>query len=72
MWRFKDRSGNGWEVALGRESWGVLCALFVPDEVGDVRQVPLMANNERDATSELDGLEVAGWQELLDRSQLRS
>ena len=71
MWHFEDRSGNRWEVALGRESWGVLCALFVPKADGDVRQVPLEANNERAAMSELDGLEVTGWQDLLDRSQLR-
>ncbi len=69
MWRFEDRSGTTWEVALGRESWGVLCALFVPRDGGPARQVQLDVDTEQDALAELDGLAGASWQELLDRSQ---
>lgn len=70
MWRFEDRHGSIWDVALSRESWGVLCALFVPQIDGPVRRLPLEAKTERDALASLDSLEAAEWQTLLDDSKV--
>ena len=66
MWRFKDRAGKTWDVALRRESWGVLCVLFVEQAGGGVRRVQLPDGNEREANARLDLLENEGWQAMLD------
>jgi hypothetical protein len=68
MRRFVDREGAAWDVVLGRESWGTLLALFVPAGAGAVRQAPLQASAYDAATQELNELEEAALQELLDRS----
>jgi hypothetical protein len=72
MRRYRDRSGAEWDVVLGRESWGTLLALFVPAS-GDaaVRQAPLAATAYDAATQELDGMDDAALQALLDRSTLK-
>jgi len=69
MWRFVDSAGASWQAILGRESWGVLVALLVPDGPGAPRQAALTARAERDAHGELDALDAAGWQALLERSK---
>jgi hypothetical protein len=73
MRRFRDRQGREWDVVLGRASWGLHCALFVP--VGTtqqpVRQTPLLASAADAGVQELDGLDDAGLQALLDRSTIK-
>jgi hypothetical protein len=68
MRRFVDREGAAWDVVLGRESWGSLLALFVPAADGAVRQAPLAASAYDAATQELNQLDDAALQALLDRS----
>jgi hypothetical protein len=68
MRRFRDRSGRAWDVVIGHESWGALLALFVPVEGEGVRQTMLHAVGYNEAHQELDALEQAGLQSLLDRS----
>jgi hypothetical protein len=73
MRRFRDRSGVEWDVVLGRESWGTNVALFVPPTSSglDVRQMPLRSAAADAATRELDSLDDAALQVLLDRSSNR-
>ena len=68
MRRFRDTSGRQWDVLLGRESWGANVALFVPVDDSAVRQTVLTAVAVEDAQQELDALDEAGLQALLDRS----
>ena len=74
MQRFIDRQGVTWDVVLGRESWGALLALFVP--TGDsphvaARQAPLASAGYDAAMQELNELDGAALQSLLDRSSIR-
>jgi hypothetical protein len=71
MRRFVDRDGTPWDVVLGRESWGSLLALFVPAGEGAVRQAPLKASAYDGATQELNELDEAALQALLDGSTLK-
>ena len=72
MRRFVDSEGNTWDVVLGRESWGALLALFVPgDSSQAVRQAPLRATGYDAATHELDGMDDASLQALLDRAVIK-
>jgi hypothetical protein len=71
MRRFTDRTGAEWDVVLGRESWGLLLALFVPRASGDVRQTPLSSTAFDAATQELDTLDDDALQALLDRSAIK-
>lgn len=74
MQRFTDSSGTEWDVVLGRESWGALLALFVPvrrDTGKPVRQAPLHASAYDAAASELNELDHAALQQLLDRSVVK-
>lgn len=69
MRRFRDRAGVEWDVILGRESWGTHVALFVPRQgQAPPRQAPLAAAAVDAAMQELDGLDDAALQALLDRS----
>lgn len=71
MRRFIDHEGTDWDVVLGRESWGLLLALFVPRGAGDVRQAPLSASGYDAATQELNELDDAALQALLDGSSIK-
>jgi hypothetical protein len=73
MRRFRDRQGRHWDVVLGRESWGLHCALFVPVGAAHepVRQAPLTAVAFGAGMQELDALDDAGLQALLDRSTIK-
>jgi hypothetical protein len=73
MRRFRDRRGGEWDVVLGRESWGLHCALFVPVGAAEqpVRQAPLTAVAFDAGMQELDALDEAGLQALLDRSTIK-
>ena len=72
MRRFQDRDGNTWDVVLGRESWGALLALFVPAHSSHpVRQAPLRASAYDAAAHELEELDNAALQALLDASVIK-
>jgi hypothetical protein len=73
MRRFRDRQGGEWDVVLGRESWGLHCALFVPVGPSErpVRQAPLAAEASTAGMQELDAFDDAGLQQLLDRSTIK-
>jgi hypothetical protein len=72
MRRFRDRDGTMYDVVLGRESWGALLALFVPVQSGTpVRQAALSATAFDAATQELNDLDDAALQALLDRSTIK-
>jgi hypothetical protein len=71
MKRFRDRDGAEWDVVLGRESWGLLLALFVPRAPGPARQTPLAASGLDTGAQELDELDDDALQALLDRSDIK-
>jgi hypothetical protein len=69
MRRLTDDSGRSWEVVAGRESWGIIYALFIPVEgEGELRQTPLSAVSYEAAERELDALADDGLEDLLARS----
>ena len=72
MRRFIDTTGSRWEVVLGRESWGALLALFVPDDSTEpVLQAPLRASGYDAAAQELDSMDDASLQALLERAVIK-
>ena len=72
MRRFTDREGRGWEVVLGRGSWGAHVALFVPrGHDAPVRQADLAATALDQAMIEIERADEARFQTLLDRSKNR-
>lgn len=72
MRRFTDRLGQSWDVVLGRESWGTLLALFVPVGSGPpVRQASLRATAADAGTQELDDMDDAALQSLLEGSSIK-
>jgi hypothetical protein len=73
MRTFRDSSGVVWDVVAGRESWGASVALFVPPTASDlgVRQAPLQAVAQDAAMRELESMDDAALQALLDRSSVR-
>lgn len=56
MRRFEDAEGGGWEVIVGRASWGAFQLLFVPDGGGETRQVHLDVVSAAEAERALSGL----------------
>jgi hypothetical protein len=69
MRRFTDVRGESWEVVVGRESWGVFVALFVPVERDDaVRQAPLLAAGYDAANAELEALDEPALRDLVGRA----
>lgn len=69
MRRYTDRDGTRWDVVAGRESWGTLVALFIPEgSGGQVRQANLAAPSYDQAVVELDRLSEEQLQEMLDAS----
>jgi hypothetical protein len=72
---FVDRSGRRWDVVIGHESWGGLLALFVPavsaETHASVRQSALRSVGYADAMHELESLDDAALQQLLDRSVVK-
>ena len=66
---FKDASGRGWEVVVGRQSWGAIVGIFVPqDGSGDLRESPLFASGYEEGNRELDALDLDELRALLTRS----
>lgn len=58
---------------LGRESWGLQLALFVPAGGRDepVRQTPLRASSQEEAAAELEAMDDAALADLLERSTIK-
>ncbi len=72
MRRFKDLNGAAWDVVLGRASWGTYCALFVPLAAAEaVRETALPAVSAEQAESELENMNDARLQQLLDASSVK-
>jgi hypothetical protein len=71
--RFIDSTGVEWDVVAGRESWGTLCALFVP--VGRpgaaIRQTVLPGNGTETAQLALDEMNDSELHALLQRSTIK-
>lgn len=68
MRRFTDAEGRGWEVVVGRESWGAFFAIFIPREEGAFRQTMLSGSSYEEATRELEGLDGQALTDLFQRS----
>lgn len=68
MRTFRDRNGRRWQVAVGRESYGVRVLLFTPLGASGVRKLPLESRNSLDAGVELAALSVATLRDRLERS----
>jgi len=72
MRRFTDRSGKRWDIVVGRESWGTLVALFVPEKSAETsRQAQIAANSYDAAVKDIDEADDAALQALLDRSTVK-
>jgi hypothetical protein len=56
MRRFLDPSGEQWDAAIGRESWGTFVILFTPVAGGAARKAALQSESMLDAQQELDTL----------------
>ena len=71
MRRFTDREARDWDVVVGRESFGALLALFVPagGNEGEPRQAMLRADSHAAADAELEAMDEAALQALLERSE---
>lgn len=74
MWKFEDEEGKGWEIVLGRESWGGFFALFIPGEGHEdggtrVRQTPVDADGHAEASRFIEELGRPGWLRLLEASR---
>ena len=69
MRRLDGEDGRVWDVVLGRESWGSIFAIFVPFEAGaSARQAPLRSRDLREASRELDEMDLPALRDLLKRS----
>ena len=69
MRRIRDSEGRGWEVVVGRESWGAFFAIFVPEAPTEgMRQTQLAADSWADAERELDAADERVLGELLARA----
>jgi hypothetical protein len=72
MRRFTGPDGTDWDVVIGRESWGTICALFVPVRTGAaVRQAVLRVSSTDAAELLLDEMDEASLSELLSSSTLK-
>lgn len=72
MRRFRDANEAEWDVVIGKESWGTLCALFVPVAAGvQIRQVVLSAATALDAESQIDEMNDVALNRLLARAAIR-
>jgi len=68
MRRFVDEQGLGWDVVVGRESWGGMVALFVPQS-GDVMQKALSADSHAEAQAVLESATDAELRAMLAQAQ---
>lgn len=70
MRRFRDHEDRGWEVVVGRESWGAFFAIFAPrGHDSRIRQTPLEAKSQDEAAREIESLDRESLLELLEESK---
>lgn len=71
--RHTDPEGRGWDVVVGRESFGALYALFIParDNPAQPRQALLRADSQGEAERQLERLSSSELNELLEGSELK-
>lgn len=72
MRRFVDDEGRGWDVVIGRQSWGGMVALFVPQSGENVLQKDLAADSHAEAQAMLDGATDDELRSLLAQAQPKS
>lgn len=69
MRTFEDSRGRRWEVVAGRESWGAIFAIFVPEaHDADLRQSLLGSSSYEEANGELGRMDEDELRALLARS----
>jgi hypothetical protein len=66
---FTGPDGRLWDVVPGRESWGVVVALFVSREGGETRRATLQAESSEGGAAELEALDERGLDALFRRSE---
>lgn len=72
MRRFRDVHGAEWDVVVGKESWGTLCALFVPVAAGaQIRQVVLSSVTAMDAETQIDEMNDVALNQMLDCATIK-
>ncbi|RFA30052.1 hypothetical protein CAI21_07515 [Alkalilimnicola ehrlichii] len=64
-----DVEGKEWDVAVGRESYGMQVLLFFPRGGGEIRKAMMGSSTRLDAQQELDSLNRQALQERLESSQ---
>lgn len=69
---YRDHRGGRWEVVLGRESWGVLLALFVSRDEDAVRQVVLQVDSREEGSRLLEKMDEEALDELFQGSVPRT
>ncbi|RLK47120.1 hypothetical protein DFR31_2439 [Alkalispirillum mobile] len=65
MKTFTDADGRAWDITVGRQSYGLALALFLPRDGGEVLQAALPVDNWVEAERYLAGLDEAGLVALL-------
>lgn len=69
---FRDSTGKEWEVAVGRESWGTVVAIFFLRKEGDPpRQTLLKVSSADEGNRLVLGMTRSELQSLLDESVLK-
>ncbi len=68
MRQLTDRSGSVWDVAVGRESYGMQVVLFFPRGGGAICKSALRADTRLEAEIELDGYDDEELLFLLERA----
>lgn len=53
---FADALGSGWDVTVGRESWGTFVLLFARRDAPETRRLELAAETPAAAERELEAL----------------
>jgi len=72
MRTFDDALGRKWEVVVGRESWGVTVAMFIPADGGDdVRETPLEVDGYEEGIAEVEALDERGLKDIFERSRAK-
>lgn len=54
MRRFTDAGGKAWQVTVGKQSYGAMVLLFIPEGDGQVLQAELNVANNFEAERALD------------------
>lgn len=60
-----DEQGRDWDVAVGRESYGMQVFLFIPKDGSGVRKALMTSDTRLDGERELDTLDQAALLERL-------